>query len=82
MRNVRNRGFKHCGKPDQSSVLACRFREVRDAIVVRIVTGRRVTVYRSDLVELLGLITCLVEWDRPGSQTRGGVTRASGMVSK
>ena len=58
MRNVRTRGFKHCGNTERSSVLACGFREVRDAIVVRIVDGRRVTVYRSGLVELLGLITC------------------------
>ena len=31
--------------------------EIRD-VMVRIVYGRRVTVYRSDLVELFGLITC------------------------
>ena len=59
MKNARNRGFKHCGNIEQSSVLACGFREVTDAIVVRIVNGRRVTVYRSGLVVLLGLITCL-----------------------
>ena len=58
MRNVRNRGSKHCGNTEQSSVLACGFREVRDAFVVRIVDGRRV-VCRSGLVELLGLITCV-----------------------
>ena len=58
MRNFRNRGFKHCGNTEQSSVLVCGFREVRDAIVVRIGDGRRVTVYRSDLVELFGL-TCV-----------------------
>ena len=34
------------------------FFEVRDAIVVRVVDGRRVTVHRSGLVELLGLISC------------------------
>ena len=59
MRNLRNRGFKHCGNTEQSSVLVCGFREVRDAIVVRIVEWRRVRVYRSDLVELCGLITCV-----------------------
>ena len=59
MRNVRNRGFKHCnGTPNWSASLACDFWEVRDAIVVRIVDGRRVTVHRSDLVELFVLITC------------------------
>ena len=57
-RNVRNRGFLHCGNTEQSSVLACNFRDVRDVIVVRIVDGCRVSVCRSDLVELYGLITC------------------------
>ena len=52
------RAFKHRGNTEQSSVLACGFREARDAIVVRVVDGRRVTVYRNDLVELFGLITC------------------------
>ena len=52
LRNERNRGFKHSGNNEQSSVLACGFRDVRDAIVVRIVVGRRVTVYRSGLVEI------------------------------
>ena len=58
MRNVRNRGLTHCGNTEQSSVLACGFREVTSVIVVRIVDGRRVTVHRSGLVGLLGLITC------------------------
>ena len=58
MRHVRNRGFKHCGNTEQSSVLACGFREVRDAIMVWIVDGRRATVKRSYLLEQLGLITC------------------------
>ena len=49
MRNARNRGFKHCGNTEQSSVLSCGFREVRDAVVVQIVDG--------DLVRLLGLLT-------------------------
>ena len=57
-RNVRNRGFQLCGHTEQSSVLTCGFREVRDVIVVRIVDGRRATVCRSNLVELFGLITC------------------------
>ena len=35
------------------------FREVRDFIEVWIVNEHRVTVHRSDLVELLGLITCV-----------------------
>ena len=49
MRNVRNRGFKQCKNTEQSSVLACGL----------IVDGRRVTVHRSVLVGLLGLITCV-----------------------
>ena len=56
MRNLRNRGFKHCGNTEQSSVLVCGFREARDAVVVWIVEWRRVTVHRSDLVELFGLM--------------------------
>ena len=59
MRNVRNRGFKHCGNTEQSSVLACGFLEVRDFIEVWIVNEHRVIVHRSDLVELVGLITCV-----------------------
>ena len=58
MRYEQNRGFKHCGNNEQYSVLACGFREVRDAIVVRIVDGRRVIVHWTDLVELFGIITC------------------------
>ena len=58
MRNVRNRGLTHCGNTEQSSVLACGFREVTGFIVVGMVDGRRVTVHRSGLVELLGLKTC------------------------
>ena len=46
------------GTPNSPVFSRVIFGEVRDAIVVRIVDGRRVTVYRSDLVELLGLITC------------------------
>ena len=37
MRNVRNRGFKHCENTGQSSVLVCVSREVRDFIEVWIV---------------------------------------------
>ena len=59
MRNVRNRGFKYCENTEQSSVLVCLFRDVRDFIEVWIVNENRVTVHRSDLVELLGLITCV-----------------------
>ena len=44
LRNVRDEGYHHCGSSEQSSVLACEFRGVRDAIVVRIVDGRCVTV--------------------------------------
>ena len=58
MINVRNRGIKHCGNTEQSSVLACGFQEVRDAIVVRIADGRRATVHRSGLVGLPAFITC------------------------
>ena len=48
----------------QSSVLVCVFfRKVRDAIVVRIVDGRRVIVHRSVLVELFGLINCVKTGD-------------------
>ena len=38
MRNVRNRGFKHCENIEESSVLVCVFREVRDFIEVWIVS--------------------------------------------
>ena len=58
-RNVRNRGFKHCDNTEQSSVLVCVFREVRDFIEVWTVNEHRVTVHRGDLVELLGFITCV-----------------------
>ena len=58
MRNVHNREFKHCGNTELSSVLSCDFRKVGD-IVVWIANERRVIVHRSDLVELLGLITCV-----------------------
>ena len=51
-------GFTHCGNTEQSSASACGFREVRDAIVVWIGDGRRVTVHRNGFLELLGLITC------------------------
>ena len=57
MRNVRSRGFKHCGNNELSSVLVHGFREVGE-IVVRIVDERRVTIHRSSLVKLPGLITC------------------------
>ena len=56
MKNVQNRGFKHCENTELSSVLACGDREVRE-IVVRIVDGRRVIIHGSILVELHGLIT-------------------------
>ena len=57
--NVRNRGFKLCENTEQSNVLVCALREVRDFIEVWIVNEHRVTVHRSDLVELVGLITCV-----------------------
>ena len=64
-----------------SSVLACGFQEVRDAIVVQIFNGRRVTVYRSGLVELFGLITCQVRGigqvaRLPGARAEVRLTRA------
>ena len=58
MRNVRLRGFRHCGNTEQSSILAWDFRKIRDVIVVRIVDRRRVSICRVNLVELFGLITC------------------------
>ena len=58
MGNVRNRGFKHCGNTELSSVLVRGFREVGE-IVVRIVDEHRVTVHGSDLVEPFGFITCV-----------------------
>ena len=57
MRTLRNRGFKHCGNTKLSRVLVRGFREVGE-IVVRIVDEHRVIIHGSDLVELLGLITC------------------------
>ena len=59
MRNVRNGGFNHCENTEQSKVLVCVFREVRDFIEVWIVNEHRVIVHRSDLVELVGLMTCV-----------------------
>ena len=59
MRNVRNRGFKHSENTEQSNVLVFVFREVRDFTEVWIVNEHSVTVHRSDLVELLGLIACV-----------------------
>ena len=51
MRNVRNRGFKHCGNTELSSVLVRGFRDVGE-IVIRIVDEHRVIIHRSILVEL------------------------------
>ena len=59
MRNVRNGGVKHCENIEQSFVLECVFGEVRDFIEVWIVNEHRVIVHRSDLVELVGLETCV-----------------------
>ena len=56
MRNVQNRGFKHCGNTDLASVLVRGFRDIGDTVVL-IVDERRVIVHRSDLVELFGLFT-------------------------
>ena len=58
MRNVQNRGFKHCENTELASVLVRGFREVGD-IVVRVVDERRVIIHGSILVELLGLVTCV-----------------------
>ena len=54
---MQNRGCKHCENTERSSVLACGFREVGE-IVVRIVDEGRVIIHRSNLVELLGIVTC------------------------
>ena len=58
MRNVQNRGFKHCVNTELSSVVVHGFREVPE-IVVRIVDECRVIIDGSILVELFGLITCV-----------------------
>ena len=55
MRNLRNRGSKHCGNTELSSVLVSEFREVGE-IVVRIVDEYRVIIHGSDLIELFGFI--------------------------
>ena len=66
MRNVRNRGFKLCGNTEQSNVLSCVFREVRDAVEVWIV--------KSDIVELiLGQVAKLL-----GDRAEVRLTRAFG----
>ena len=57
MRNVQNRGSKHCGNTELCSVVVRGFREVGE-MVVRIVDERRVIIHGSILVELFGLITC------------------------
>ena len=57
LRNV-HRGFKHCENTELASVLVRGFREVGD-VVVRIVDERRVIIHGSDLVEFVGLITCV-----------------------
>ena len=51
MRNVKNRGFKHCGNTKLSNVLVRGFREVGE-IVVRIVDEHLVIIHGSDLDEL------------------------------
>ena len=61
MRNVRNKGFKHCGNTELSSVLARGFREVGE-IVVRVVDEHRVIIHGIILVKLGGLITCVCIW--------------------
>ena len=76
MKNVRNRGFEHHGNTEHCSALARGFREVRDAIVVRIVDGHRVTVYESGLVEPFELVTCGVR--RIGQVAKLLRTRAFG----
>ena len=68
--------IKHFENTEFSSVLACWWWEFRDAIVVRTVDGRRVSDYKSDLVELLRLIPNLC-WERtwPGSQNSSPLVR-------
>ena len=58
MGNVQNRGFKHCGSTELTSVLVRGSREVGE-FVVRLVDEHRVIIHGSDLVELVGLITCV-----------------------
>ena len=63
------RGFKHCENTEHSSVLVCVFREVRYFVEVWIVNEHRFAVHRSDLVDLVGLITCVETRFGPRSQT-------------
>ena len=52
--------FSNIVRTPNSPLLSCVFfREVRDFIEVWIVNEHRVTVHRSDLIELLGLTTCV-----------------------
>ena len=53
MRTLRNRGFKHSGNTELSSVLVRGFREVGE-IVVRIIDEHRVIIHGSDLIDLFG----------------------------
>ena len=78
MRNGRNIGFKHCGNTEQSSV-----REVRDAIVVRIVVGVVSPSTEVVLSGCCGLITCGVRGigevaKLPGARAEVRLTRACG----
>ena len=58
MRNVRNRGFKHCRNTELSTVLVRGFQEV-GGILVQIVDEHRVIIVGSILVEHVGLIICV-----------------------
>ena len=76
-------GLNTVGIPNSPVFSRVVFREVRDAIVVRIVDGRRVTIYRSGLVELFGLIPWYVrgigqEAKLPGARAEVRLTRAFG----
>ena len=50
MRNVRNRGFKHCENTERSKVLVCVFREVGDFIEAWVVNERRAKSSRMQIL--------------------------------
>ena len=68
MRNVPNRGCKHCGNTELSSVLGCGFREVKD-IVVRIVDEVSCHRPRKQSCPTPWAHKLWEEWTWPGSQT-------------
>ena len=65
---MRNRGFKHCGNTELSSVLVRGFREVGE-IVVRIVDGHHVIIHESILVELFWAHNLCLHLVWPGGKT-------------